>query len=215
MSSHDRDSMMKSRALPDDFPIVQTLHQSYARGIINTPIASPTEYPGGTGISYTHRPDPLRRRHLGEDEIAVSPTTPAYGPLSFGPSTTTTGEVMSPISTGERPGYMGGYMTAPLGPQQRENPFSRANNYRAHPSVPRLQLHENARGVGETAGSPLATSTTCSSHIGQEDYQSSPGTYSLQSLPYNEPARSMPQESPHSPYVASNPGLFFSIDDER
>lgn len=200
---------MKSRALPEDFPIVQTLHPTYARGMIGTPIASPTEYSPTTSgrVGYGHRPDPLGRRHLNDDEIAVSPTTPGYGGMTFAPNTPTTGEMMSPVSTGERSGYMGGYMTAPLGPQQRGNPFSRGNDpYRAHPSVPRLQLHDNSRSVGENAGSPLATSTTYSSQIGQDEYQTSPGSYSLQGLPYNEPPRSVPPDTPHSPYVHSNPG---------
>lgn len=202
---------MKSRALPEDFPIVQTLHPAYGRGMMGTPVASPTEYSPNAG--YSHRPDPLRRRHLNDDDIAVSPTTPGYPGLSFAPNTPTTSELMSPVSTGERPSYVGYNMTAPLGPQQRGNPFSRGANdhYRAHPSVPRLQLHENARSISENTGSPLATSTTYSSQMGpQDDYQTSPGAYSLQGMQYNEPPRSVPPDAPHSPYVHSNPGMFQS-----
>ncbi|KAI5778896.1 hypothetical protein EDC01DRAFT_622001 [Geopyxis carbonaria] len=204
MSSDDRERMMKSRALPEEFPILQTLQYGGGR-MMGTPVASPTEYSPTTGVGY-HRPDPLRRRHLGgEDEVAVSPTTPGYG-LSFAPNTPTTGEMLSPVSTGERSGYLG-YMTAPLGPQQRGNPFSRATDpYRVHPSVPRLQLHDTPRSLSENASSPLATSTTYSSALGQDDYQHSPGGYSLQGLPYHEPPRSVPPDTPQSPYVQSNPG---------
>jgi hypothetical protein len=205
MSSDDRERMMKSRALPEEFPILQTLH-TYGARMMGTPVASPTEYSPttGGGIGY-HRPDPLRRRsHLGEEEVGVSPTTPAYG-LSFASNTPSSGEMLSPVSTsGERSGYLG-YMTAPLGPQQRGNPFSRATDpYRTHPSVPRLQLHDTPRSLAENSNSPLATSTTYGGH---DDYQHSPGGYSLQGMYNNEPPRSVPPDTPSSPYVHSNPGM--------
>ena len=188
MSSDDRERMMKSRALPEEFPILQTLH-TYGARMIGTPVASPTEYSPGraNGLGY-HRQDPLRRRHLGDDEVAVSPTTPAY--VSFTPTTPSSGEMLSPVSTsGERSGYLG-YLGAPLGPQQQQqrgNPFSRAADpYRAHPSVPRLQLHDTPRSISENPSSPLATSTSYSGNpMGNDDYQHSPGGYSLQSMPYN------------------------------
>jgi len=172
--------------------------------MMGTPAASPTEFssPAG-GIGY-HRPDSLRRRHLGEDEVAVSPTTPAYGLSYAAPSS---GDMLSPVSTGgERPGYIG-YMS-PLNPQQRGNPFSRATDpYRSHPSVPRLQLHDTPRSLGENANSPLATSTTYSGIAGHDDYQHSPSGYSLQGISYNEHPRSVPPDTPASPYVHSNPGM--------
>ena len=197
---------MKSRALPEEFPILQTLH-TYGARMMGTPVASPTEYSPSRvgGIGY-HRPDPLRRRsHLGnDDDVAVSPTTPAYG-LPFTSNTPSSGDMLSPVSTGgERSSYLG-YMTAPLGPQQRGNPFSRAADpYRAHPSVPRLQLHDPPRNLSENSGSPLANSTTYGGH---DDYQHSPGGYSLQGMYNNsEPPRSVPPDTPASPYVHSNPG---------
>ncbi|KAF8246290.1 hypothetical protein K440DRAFT_553809 [Wilcoxina mikolae CBS 423.85] len=205
MSSDDRERMMKSRALPEEFPILQTLHTYGATRMMGTPVASPTEYSTGGIGPYHQRPDSLRRRHLGEDEVAVSPTTPAYG-LSF-TSAAPSGDMLSPVSTsGERSGYLSGYMTTP---QQRGNPFSRTTDpYRAHPSVPRLQLHDNTpRSIGENGSSPLATSTTYSGIAGHDDYQHSPGGYSLQGMPYNEPPRSVPPDTPASPYVHSNPGM--------
>ncbi|KAI5843628.1 hypothetical protein BZA05DRAFT_343776 [Tricharina praecox] len=216
MSSDDRERMMKSRALPEEFPILQTLH-TYGARMMGTPGASPTDYSPSTagGIGY-HRPDPLRRRsHLGnDDDVAVSPTTPAYG-MSFASNTPSSGDMLSPVSTsGERSGYLG-YMTAPLGPQQRGNPFSRtADPYRAHSSVPRLQLHDTPRSLSENSGSPLATSTTYGGH---DEYQHSPGGYSLQGMynnqngNNNEPPRSVPPDTPASPYVHSNPGTLASF----
>ncbi|KAA8910673.1 hypothetical protein FN846DRAFT_774863 [Sphaerosporella brunnea] len=200
MSSDDRERMMKSRALPEEFPILQTLH-TYGARMMGTPVASPTEYSPTAGGGIGYRPDPLRRRsHLGDEDVGVSPTTPGYS-LSF--STSGPSEMLSPVSTsGERSGYLGGYMAAPLGPQQRGNPFSRATDpYRAH--VPRLQLHDTPRSLSENSSSPLANNTTYGGH---EEYQHGPSGYSLQTMYNNEPPRSVPPDTPSSPYVHSNPG---------
>jgi len=167
MSQDDRERMMKSRALPDEFPLLQTLQ--YGGRMMGTPVASPTEYsPANSANMYR---DPLRRRHLSEDDTGVSPTSTSYG-------------LQYTTSSGGEP-YMG-YMASPLGPQQRGNPFSRAD-YRAHPSVPRLQLHDTPRSLAEAAQSPLHTSTTYSSSLGHDDYNHSPA-YSLQGgYPYPSP----------------------------
>lgn len=178
MSSDDRERMMKSRALPEEFPTIQTLH-TYGRGIVGTPVGSPTEYSPTASAGGIYRPDPLRRRHF-EDEVAVSPTTPGYG-LSFAPNTPTSSELISPISaSGERPSYHLSYMTAPLGPQQRGNPFSRTSEAYRHPSVPRLQLRDTS-STTETAGSPLRSSTPYSAALDHE-YQVSPSNYSMQGM---------------------------------
>lgn len=173
--------------------------------MMGTPIASPTEYSPTTSMAY--RADP-RRRHLGEDEVVVSPTTPGFAGLSFTP-TTTSGDLLSPASsTGERPSYLG-YMTAPLGPQQqRGNPFSRPTDpFRAHPSVPRLQLQDVPRSMAESASSPLRSSTPYSANtIDHSEYQLSPSTYSMQGMPFNEPPRSVPPETPQSPFVHTPQG---------
>lgn len=193
MSSDDRERMMKSRALPEEFPILQTLHTYNAR-MMGTPVASPTEY---SPTSY-HRPDHLRRRHM-EDDVSVSPNNAAYSGLSYGSSTPPPGDMMSPGSNAERSGYMG-YLSAPT---QRGNPFSRTTDpYRTHPTVPRLQLHETPRSLGDTPSSP-ATPYTGGSNLGHDDYQHSPGGYSLQNIPYDTP-RSVPLDTPASPYVHSN-----------
>jgi len=210
MSSDDRERMMKSRALPEEFPILQTLHTYGGPRMGGTPVGSPSDYsPSAHGSVGYPRPD-LRRRHLGEDEVAVSPTSPAYPGLPFAPNTPNASEILSPgASGGERPSYLA-YM--PLGPQQRGNPFSRASDpYRQHQSVPRLQLHDNTpRSIGEHASSPLTAGTTYSNHtLGQDDYQQSPAGYSIQGLPYGEAPRSVPPDTPASPYVHSNPGMAF------
>ncbi|KAG0132041.1 hypothetical protein HOY82DRAFT_558713 [Tuber indicum] len=207
MSSDDRERMMKSRALPDEFPILQTLQYGGGR-MMGTPIASPTEYSPTASMAY--RTDPLRRRHLGEDEVVVSPTTPGFPGLSFTP-TTTSGDLLSPASsTGERSSFLG-FMTAPLGPQQqRGNPFSRPRDpFRSHPSVPRLQLQDIPRSMAESASSPLRSSTPYSANtIDHSEYQLSPSTYSMQGMSFNEPPRSVPPETPQSPFVHTPQGPY-------
>jgi hypothetical protein len=129
---------MKSRALPEEFPILQTLQ--YPRGVLGTPIPSPTDY---------H----IRRHDVGVglgngSSVNVSPTTPSYG---FSLAGQNSNSELSPVSTSaDRNGYMTGYMTAPQ--HQRGNPFSRSHtqtDYRNPGSVPRLQLQEDRYGGHE------------------------------------------------------------------
>ncbi|KAL7276735.1 hypothetical protein RUND412_000272 [Rhizina undulata] len=206
MSSDDRERMMKSRALPEEFPILQTLH-TYGGRMMGTPMASPTEYSPSPSMGY--RGDPLRRRHLGEDDVVVSPTTPAFAGLSFN-HTSSSSEMISPASSsaGERSSYLG-YMTAPLGPQQhRSNPFSRPNDpFRANPSVPRLQLQDTPRSLTESTSSPLRSSTPYSGNpLDHGEYQLSPSGYPMQGLPFAEPPRSVPPETPQNSFVHSHQG---------
>ncbi|CCX33218.1 Similar to Homeobox protein ANF-1; acc. no. P79775 [Pyronema omphalodes CBS 100304] len=164
MSSDDRERMMKSRALPEEFPILQTLQ--YPRGVLGTPIPSPTDY---------H----IRRHDVGVglgngSSVNVSPTTPSYGFSLAGQNSNS--EMLSPVSTSaDRNGYMTGYMTAPQ--HQRGNPFSRSHtqtDYRNPGSVPRLQLQEDRYG-------------------GHEEYQQHSAGYGLFGSA-NEPPRSVPPE---------------------
>jgi hypothetical protein len=203
MSSDDRDSMLKSRTLPEQFPILQTLHQ-YGRPIVGTPLASPTEYSPITEHGY--RPDPLRRQHLRPDEMGnmISPTNPQFSGMPYTP--TTSGEMLSPVSsTGERTPYGSGYMTAPpLGPQQRGNPFSRPSDpFRTHANVPRLNLGDTPRSISEPGTTPGRSSTPYSANpMEHGEYQLSP-SYSMQGMPFVEPPRSVP-EGPTSPFVHGN-----------
>ncbi|KAI5794433.1 hypothetical protein DFH27DRAFT_591841 [Peziza echinospora] len=199
MSSDDRERMMKSRALPEEFPILQTLHTYHGVRMNGTPLASPTDYSPTSNLGF--RPDPLgpRRRQLDE-EVGVSPTNNAFAGLSFTPPTTN-GDLLSPVSvSGERSGYLP-YVTAPLGPpQQRGNPFSRPTEYR-HPSVPRLQLHDVPRSVNEPQSAPARSSQQYSnSPMDNGEYQLSPG-YGMQN--FVEPPRSVPPEGSQSPFGPS------------
>lgn len=206
MSSDDRERMMKSRALPEEFPILQTLHTYGSGRMMGTPIASPTEYSPTTNMGYG-RTDPLRRRHLGEEDVVVSPTTPGFAGLSLRPQLLLVNYCPLSLLLGSVRRIFG-YMTAPLGPQQRGNPFSRPTDpFRT--SVPRLQLQDIPRSMSESASSPLRSSTPYSANtIDHGEYQLSPSAYSIQGLPFNEPPRSVPPETPHSPYVHTPQGMY-------
>lgn len=186
---------MKSRALPDEFPILQTLQTfQYGGRIMGTPMGSPTDYSPTASLGF--RPDHLGRRRPMDDEVGVSPTNNAFASLSFTPSSAP-GDLLSPVSvTNERPGYLP-FVTAPLGPpQQRGNPFSRPTTDFRHP--PRLQLHNTPRSVSEPQSAPVRASQPYSNgSMDNGEYQLSPG-YSMQA--YVEPPRSVPPEGTQSPF---------------
>lgn len=177
---------MKSRALPEEFPILQTLHQYNATGRIG---ASPTDYspngvPTSAGGMY-QRSSGIRRHSDSSSAVAAG-----Y------PYTSSTGDLMSPISTGgDRYGNSISYL--PHQQQTRsQNPFtgrSSSDAYRTH--VPRLQLHETPRALstsGDQSGSPSTYTSTL-----HDDYSHSSGY----SLAYDHTPRSAPP--PESPYVHS------------
>lgn len=194
MSSDDRERMMKSRALPEEFPILQTLH-AYGGRMMGTPLASPTDYSPTSSLGF--RPDPLGRRRPMDDEVGVSPTNNAFASLSFS-TPTSSGDLLSPVSvSGERTSYLP-YVTAPLGPpQQRGNPFSRPTTDYRHPTVPRLHLQDVPRSVSEPQSAPVRSMPYSSGPLENGEYQLSPG-YNMQS--FGEPPRSVPPEGGQGPF---------------
>ncbi|KAF3939735.1 hypothetical protein ABW19_dt0208241 [Dactylella cylindrospora] len=124
MSSDDRDRMMRSRALPDEFPLLQTLH-SYGSSKLPENQSSPVE-------QYTSKPADLKPlgyhglpRHMASEASAMgTPQNSSYAPLPFS-SPRTIGGLPSPISTAsvDRPSFP--YLSTPTGPKpSRGNPFS-------------------------------------------------------------------------------------------
>lgn len=194
MSSDDRERMMKSRALPEEFPILQTLH-TYGSRMMGTPLASPTDYSPTSSLGF--RPDPLGRRRPMDEEVGVSPTNNAFASLSFSTSTSG-GDLLSPVSaSGERAAYLP-YITAPLGPPQQRNPFSRSTTEYRHSAVPRLQLQQDVpRSVSEPQNAPVRSMPYSSGPLENGEYQLSPG-YSMQN--FGEPPRSVPPEGSQSPF---------------
>lgn len=192
MSSDDRERMMKSRALPEEFPILQTLHYGGARMLGGTPLNSPSDYSPTSTLGY--RPDTLGRRRPIEDDVNVnmSPTNNSFAGMFSAPSSNSD---LSPISVSGERTYLP-YVTSPLGPQSARNPFSRIPDFR-HPPVPRLQLHDVPRSVSEPQSAPVRSTSYSSSPLENAEYQLSPG-YSMQT--FVEPPRSVPPEGSHGPF---------------
>ena len=160
--------MMKSRALPDDFDMTQTLHTPF--GIIpqpySTPLASPASYVTTFADNGALRPlmiDGLRRQ--SEDEGTISPISMSsnFGNFYTPPASIAASEAMSPISPIER-GTFANLQLAQATSPRRANPFMRSSSFSSNvhstPShIPRLQLHERvARTRAESLASPLRSS---------------------------------------------------------
>ncbi|KAF2644913.1 homeobox-domain-containing protein [Massarina eburnea CBS 473.64] len=169
LTSDDRERMMRSRALPDDFDMAQALHSPFGAGPgLGTPLASPAytpTFPEGNMM----RPlsiDTLRR---GPMENHMSPTgiSPAFGGFAFTPPHSAT-DSLSPASTHE--GSPFGFPSAPMDTSPRSNPFSSSMTsspaYTSHHSIPRLSLHADriARTRAESLSSPLRSSMSYNHH---------------------------------------------------
>ncbi|KAF2000093.1 hypothetical protein P154DRAFT_208948 [Amniculicola lignicola CBS 123094] len=165
LTSDDRERMMRSRALPEDFDMTQALHSPFgnAHGL-GTPLASPGSYTPGYPEGNMMRPlsiDTLRR---GPIDSHISPTgiSPAFGGFTFTPPQSAT-DTLSPVSTGHE-GSPFGFPPSMDNGVSRSNPFSMSVStspaYAPHHSIPRLSLHADriARSRAESLSSPLRTS---------------------------------------------------------
>ncbi|KAK6501072.1 hypothetical protein TWF481_008922 [Arthrobotrys musiformis] len=115
MSSDDRDRMMRSRALPDEFPLLQTLH-SYGSSKFTETQSSPSDI---KPVGYQ-----AVQRHVAPDVAGSAPHNSAYASLPFSSPRPMVG-LPSPISAvgGERSSFP--FLSTPIGPKQtRGNPFS-------------------------------------------------------------------------------------------
>jgi len=165
LTSDDRERMMRSRALPEDFDMTQALHSPFGSTHgLGTPLTSPGSYAPGFPEGNMMRPlsiDTLRR---GPMESHISPTgiSPAFGGFTFTPPQSAT-DTLSPVSTHE--GSPFGFPSAPLDSSPRtSNPFSMSisasSAYAAHHSIPRLSIHADriVRSRAESLSSPLRAS---------------------------------------------------------
>ncbi|KAF2244252.1 homeobox-domain-containing protein [Trematosphaeria pertusa] len=165
LTSDDRERMMRSRALPDDFDMAQALHSPFGSTHgLGTPLASPGSYQPSFPEGNMMRPlsiDTLRR---GPVDSHISPTgiSPAFGGFTFTPPQSAT-DTLSPVSNHE--GSPFGFPSAPLDTSPRtSNPFSSSVSaspaYAAHHNIPRLSLHADriARSRAESLSSPLRAS---------------------------------------------------------
>ncbi|KAF2803733.1 uncharacterized protein BDZ99DRAFT_161421 [Mytilinidion resinicola] len=190
LTTDDRERMMRSRALPDDFDMAQALHSPFGTTHgMGTPLASPGSYtpsfPEGN-MMRSLSIDTLRRMPDGSH---ISPTgiSPAFGGFAFTPPQSAT-ENISPVSTGHENSF--GYASAQFdGSPRRSNPFigtmsmSTSPAYAAHPNIPRLQLHADrvSRTRAESLSSPLRASMTYS-NAGNDGGLNAPNDHSHQQM---------------------------------
>ncbi|KAL9076229.1 MAG: hypothetical protein Q9157_003739 [Trypethelium eluteriae] len=181
--SDDRERMMSSRALPENFDMTQALHSPFgavnpANPNVGTPLASPAafgaNYPGqfpgqlpNGGVSRPLTLDTGFRR--GPDNSHMSPTgiSPALSAFAFTPPQSAT-DTMSPVSTSVADASSSPFAYAHTPPSsfggspKRPNPFAGpygANpNYPAGPAqhkIPRLNIYDRMGPMGRSRAESL------------------------------------------------------------
>ncbi|CAG5150623.1 uncharacterized protein ALTATR162_LOCUS2721 [Alternaria atra] len=190
LTSDDRERMMRSRALPDDFDMASALHSPFGNSHgLGTPLASPGSYNPSYPESNMMRPLSIDTFRRGPLDSHMSPTgiSPAFGGFTFTPPQSAT-DAISPVSAHE--GSPFGFHSAPLDTSPRtSNPFSmpvsNPTAYAAQHSIPRLSLHADriARSRAESLQSPLRTSMSYTgSHDSSDSHDSR--SYSSSMMPY-------------------------------
>jgi hypothetical protein len=177
LTSDDRERMMRSRALPDDFDMTQALHSPFgAIHNVGSSLSSPAGYSPTLSESSGIRPlnfDALRRMPGNNMSPSIGPG--AFGGFNFTPPQSNDG--LSPVSpSGDSPFTT---YSPTMDGQRRGNPFAGGvtspSTFTSHPSIPRLQgLQDTLRGSRpEGLTSPLRTTL---SYPGQNDHLGSPSS---------------------------------------
>ncbi|KAF2097940.1 homeobox-domain-containing protein [Rhizodiscina lignyota] len=188
LTSDDRERMMRSRALPEDFDMTQALHSPFgsAAHTMGTPLTSPNNYTHAFPEGNMIRPLNLEGLRRNSETAHMSPTgiTPAFGSFNFTPPQSVA-ETLSPSSThGESSAY--NYTPVEHGSPRRNHPFGSfgsSSPYASHPHYPRLQLQDRlGRSRSESLSSPLRTSV---SYAGRNPHSLSEET------PLNSPSMSV------------------------
>ncbi|KAF2425254.1 hypothetical protein EJ08DRAFT_404617 [Tothia fuscella] len=179
LTSDDRERMMRSRALPDDFDMTQALHSPFgaSHGVgnnLNSPSNYNPSFPEGNMIRPLNM-DTLRRI---PDNSHMSPSgiTPAFGGFNFTPPQSVT-DTLSPVSPAGDGGPFSYSPTLDNG-SRRSNPFANTHSpsaFTSHPQIPRLQLHDKNfnRSRSETISSPLRTSMSYGGPEGRDNMSQS------------------------------------------
>lgn len=174
LTTDDRESMMRSRALPAGFDMTQALHSPFGA---QTPVGTTPAVQSQTFAPFGNNSGPIPltldtlRRSSHYQPYAgqyTSPTgvTPAIGQFAFTPPQSAT-DALSPASA------MGGANAFNFQPHESPRrpsygvPSSGQPGYASHSShasqVPRIHTHDRfARPVSEAVGSPLRTSMSYS-----------------------------------------------------
>jgi hypothetical protein len=163
LTQDDRERMMRSRALPDDFDMTQALHSPFgtSHGVgsgLGTPNNYQPQFPEGNMI----RPLSLDTLRVREGSH-MSPTSmnPSFGGFNFTPPQSVT-DTLSPVSPAGGDSPFSTYSPTLEGSPRRSNPFapSSTTSFTSHPQIPRLQMHDRNinRSRSESLTSPLRTS---------------------------------------------------------
>ncbi|KAK8223570.1 hypothetical protein BKA81DRAFT_376692 [Phyllosticta paracitricarpa] len=188
LTSDDRERMMRSRALPDDFDMTQALHSPFGtaghHSVGGTPMASPATYSPSFPEGNMVRPltvDTFRRFPDGT-QMPPGGVNPSFGSFSFTPPQSAT-DTSSPVSaTGDASAFpfssqgQGIDGTNP----RRSNPFiggtgPAASSFSSYSPMPRVQLDRMGRSRAESLCSPLRTSMSYSNDGSLNQSTAQPG----------------------------------------
>ncbi|CAN9080695.1 unnamed protein product [Alternaria alternata] len=114
LTSDDRERMMRSRALPDDFDMASALHSPFGNSHgLGTPLASPGSYNPSFSENNMMRPLSIDTFRRGPLDSHMSPTgiSPAFGGFTFTPPQSAT-DTISPVSAHE--GSPFGFHSTPI-----------------------------------------------------------------------------------------------------
>ncbi|KAF4550911.1 putative homeobox transcription factor phx1 [Elsinoe fawcettii] len=168
LSAEDRERMMRSRAIPENYGMGLPMNQPY----VPSPSTAGSTTPGlpqNSGMSRIGdmRPLSLDTLRRGNEHSYTSPTsvTPGLGSLAFTPPQSAS-DVQSPISTSNEMGFGYGHRALmeqrrPLLPPSHSSAPSFSSTYGA--SIGRIPSYERLRtSSGDSLGSPLRTSMSYS-----------------------------------------------------
>ncbi|KAM0721210.1 hypothetical protein Q7P37_003497 [Cladosporium fusiforme] len=175
LSTDDRASMMRSRALPDNFDMTQALHSPFGAPTPNmgTPMPSPGAYSHFGTDSNAIRPltlDTLRRvpdyEHFSQQYASPATISPAVGAFGFTPPQSAT-DTVSPGSAASEISAFGiharHHQESPRRPPYGFSMGHGSSFYGSHAQVSRLSTHDRfSRPLAETVSSPLRTSMSYS-----------------------------------------------------
>ncbi|KAI9704527.1 MAG: hypothetical protein M1820_005601 [Bogoriella megaspora] len=195
LNSDDRERMMSSRALPENFDMTQALHSPF--GAVSTSNGTPLPSPAPFSTGYPGQPlsaGPGRHltldtgfRRLSENHMSPTGISPAFGAFAFTPPQSAT-DTISPVSTSAVESSPFSFAHTPPssfgGSPKRPNPFAVSYNstssYTAPPKIPRLNIYDRmGRSRAESLQSPLRTSISYSTLTGDANQRSSEEMTSL------------------------------------
>lgn len=220
LTSDDRERMLKSRSLPEDFDMTQVLYSPYgSQPPPGAPLASPNNFFSNHPEAGALRPLVIENmKRSVDDDYVSSPLSPSstYGNC-FAPSGTgaTSNDNISPVSAAsDRAAFFASLSNSQTSSPRTSNPFTRSSSFSAaypranHPQIPRLQLHDRvSRSRAESLGSPLRTSISYTGNpLDYGDGLSSSGM----NIPYSSqhglgsPVPQSPLDNTSAPYGISS-----------